>query len=131
LHRTRLSEALGFSKGTNRARAWLLTAAILGVAACVSLSSPRSGGGVGNVPVVRGTFKGGAQQQVRIALETAAKTGTISGMGNWGLLHGDVGQKIDPMVELPLSFDAPRLGEITTQMGPVTAETDSFLIWNG
>jgi stage II sporulation protein D len=108
-----------------------VTTAILGVAACVSLSSPRGGGGVGNVPVVHGTLKGGAQQQVRIALETAAKTGTISGTGNWGLWHGDVGQKVDAMTELPLSFDAPRLGEITTEMGPVLAETDSFLIWNG
>jgi hypothetical protein len=84
----RWTEALGLAEGTNGARAWLLTTAILWVAACVSLSSPR-GSGVGNVPVVRGTFKGGAQQQVRIALETAA------------------------------------------EMGPVTAEADSFLIWNG
>jgi len=89
LHRTRWSEALVLVERINRARAWLLAAAILGVAACVSLSSPRGGGGVGNVPVVRGTFKGGAQQQVRIALETGA------------------------------------------QMGPVTAEGDSFQIWNG
>jgi stage II sporulation protein D len=131
LSRTRWNEGFRLAEGTNRARAWLLATAILGIAACVSLSSPRGGGGVGNVPVVRGTFKGGAQQQVRIALETAAKTGTISGTGNWGLVHGDVGQKIGAMTELPLSFDAPRLGEITTEMGPVTAETDSFLIWNG
>jgi len=89
LAKTRWSEALGLAERTNRARAWLLATAILGVAACVSLSSPRGGGGVGTVPVVRGTFKGGAQQQVRIALETAA------------------------------------------EMGPVTAEADSFQIWNG
>jgi stage II sporulation protein D len=130
LPRTRWTEAFGLAEGTNTARTWLLTTAILGVAACVSLSSPR-GGSVGNVPVVHGTLKGGAQQQVRIALETAAKTGTISGVGNWGLWHGDVGQKVDGMTELPLSFDASRLGEITTEMGPVLAETDSFLIWNG
>jgi stage II sporulation protein D len=89
LRRTRWSEALGLARGTSRARAWLLTTAILGVAACVSLSSPRGGGGVGNVPVVRGTLKGGAQQQVRIALET------------------------------------------TAEMGPVTAQADSFQLWNG
>jgi stage II sporulation protein D len=89
LPKKRWSEAFGLVEGANRARAWLLTTAILGVAACVSLSSPRGGGGVGNVPVVRGTFKGGAQQQVRIALETAA------------------------------------------EKGPVTAEADSFQIWNG
>jgi len=106
-------------------------AGVLGVVACVSLSAPRGGGGVGNVPVVLGTFKGGAEQKVRIALETAAKAGTISGTGSWGLVHGDMGQRIDARAELPISFDAPRIGEITTEMGPVTAETDSFLIWNG
>jgi len=123
---------LGLANGSNRAGAWLLTTAILGIAACVSLSSPR-GGGVGNVPVVRGTFKGGAAQQVRIALETAAKAGTISGTGTWALIHGDVVQQVNALAELPLSVDAARLGETTTQMGPVTAETgdDSFLIWNG
>jgi stage II sporulation protein D len=44
--------------------------AVLGVAACVSLSPPRGGG---NVPVVRGVYKRGSEQIVRIALETAAK----------------------------------------------------------
>jgi stage II sporulation protein D len=107
--------------------------AVLGVAACVSLSSPRGGGGPGNVPVVRGPYKSGADQQVRIALETSAKSGTISATGSWGLVHGDVGQRMNAMAELPLSFDAARIGEITTEMGPVTAETNggSLLIWNG
>jgi stage II sporulation protein D len=106
---------------------------ILGIAACVSLSSPRGSGGAGNVPVVRGTFKSGAEQQVRIALETSAKSGTISGTGSWGVVHGDMGQKIDAMTELPLSFDGAHIGEISTAMGPITAETEagSFLIWNG
>jgi stage II sporulation protein D len=83
--------------------------------------------------VVPLTFKKGAAQQVRIALETAAKTGTISGTGSWGLTRGDVGQRLNAMAELPLSFDATRIGEMTTEMGPVTAETgdDSFLTWNG
>jgi stage II sporulation protein D len=49
-------------------------AGVLGVAACVSLSSPR-GGGSGNVPVLSGTLKNGVDQRVRIALETAATTG--------------------------------------------------------
>jgi len=89
LSKTRWSEGFSLAEGTNRARASLLATAILGVAACVSLSSPRGGGGVGNVPVVRGIFKGGAQQQVRIALET------------------------------------------TAEMGPVTAQADSFQLWNG
>src|ERR1700730_8082081 len=75
-----------------RSPRWIGMAAALGVAACVSLSSPRGGrGGPGNVSVVRGPYKSGADQQVRIALETSAKSGTISGTASWGLVHGDVG----------------------------------------
>jgi stage II sporulation protein D len=43
---------------------------VLGFGACVSLSSPGSGNG--NVPVVRGGYKSGRDQIVRIALATAA-----------------------------------------------------------
>jgi stage II sporulation protein D len=52
----------------------LVVAAVLGVAACVSLVSPptpRSG----NVPVVHGPYKSGREQIVRIALATAAREG--------------------------------------------------------
>jgi stage II sporulation protein D len=45
---------------------------VLGVAACVSLTPP---GGSGNVPVVRGVYKNGRDQIVRIALATAAREG--------------------------------------------------------
>jgi stage II sporulation protein D len=45
----------------------------LGIAACVSLVSPRAG--TGNVPVVRGKYKSGRDQIVRIALATAAREG--------------------------------------------------------
>ncbi|HEY6090321.1 MAG TPA: SpoIID/LytB domain-containing protein [Gemmatimonadaceae bacterium] len=41
---------------------------VLGIAACVSLVSPR---GTGNVPAVRGSYKNGRDQIVRIALATA------------------------------------------------------------
>lgn len=46
---------------------------VLGIAACVSLVSPRAG--TGNVPVVRGEYKSGRDQIVRIALATAAREG--------------------------------------------------------
>jgi stage II sporulation protein D len=46
---------------------------VLGVGACVSLVSPRSG--TGTVPVVAGRFKNGRDQIVRIALATAAREG--------------------------------------------------------
>jgi stage II sporulation protein D len=48
-------------------------AAVLGAAACVSLVSP--GPGSGNVSVVRGQYKNGRDQTVRIALATAAREG--------------------------------------------------------
>ncbi|HEV2017002.1 MAG TPA: SpoIID/LytB domain-containing protein [Gemmatimonadaceae bacterium] len=51
----------------------IAVAAVLGVAACVSLVSPK--GGAGNVPVVRGSYKNGRDQIVRIALATAAREG--------------------------------------------------------
>lgn len=105
---------------------------VLGVAACVSLSSHR--GGAGNVPVVRGPYKSGATQLVRIALETSAKSGTISATGAWGLVHGDVAQQMNGMTEFPFSFDSARNREIAPAMrSKVTAETveGSFLIWNG
>ncbi len=134
--RTRWSEALGLAKGTSRARAWLLTTAILGVAACVSLSSSR-GGGVGNVPVVRGTFKGGAAQQVRIALETGAKSGIVSATGTWEVIQG--GDQIlqmpsGTMSDFPLTFDSLRARQIPPGMrSEILARPvgGSFLIWNG
>ena len=53
-----------------RAIAAVAILSVLGFGACVSLSSP--GPGSGNVPVVRGSFKNGRDQIVRIALATAA-----------------------------------------------------------
>jgi stage II sporulation protein D len=62
-----------------RYRTYIAIAAILGVGACVSLSSPGAGGG--NVPVVRGAYKNGRNQIVRIALATAAREGPDPGSG--------------------------------------------------
>jgi stage II sporulation protein D len=64
-----------------RSRTTIAGAAVLGIAACVSLVSP--GGGTGNVPVVSGGYKNGRDQIVRIALATAApeRPGLDSGKG--------------------------------------------------
>ena len=62
-----------------RHRTYVAITAILGVGACVSLSSPGPGGG--NVPVVRGAYKNGRNQIVRIALATAAREGPDLGSG--------------------------------------------------
>lgn len=50
---------------------------VLAIVACVSLVSP--GPGSGNVPVVRGQYKNGRDQIVRIALATAAREGPSPG----------------------------------------------------
>ena len=122
---------------------------VLVVAACVSLSSPR-GGGPGNVPVVRGTYKSGAQQQVRIALATAAGA-RIGATGDWGLFKPDKGDPIarfQPGQELSAwTFqDCNSVGYCTsllavtpavspgTSTGPVVARpltSDSFVTWDG
>ncbi len=46
---------------------WIVGGGLLGIAACVSLTPPR--GGTGNVPIVRGAYKNGSAQLVRIALD--------------------------------------------------------------
>ncbi|HMI56305.1 MAG TPA: hypothetical protein VK494_08970, partial [Gemmatimonadaceae bacterium] len=68
-----------------RPRTTVATAALLAAAACVSLSSPR-GGGV-NVPVIRGVYKSGANQLVRIALEPTTAGPSIAATGDWGLFE--------------------------------------------
>ncbi len=63
---------------------YIALAGALGVAACVSVASPR--GGTGNVPVVRGEYKNGRDQIVRIALATAAREGADLGSGKGPLV---------------------------------------------
>jgi stage II sporulation protein D len=58
-----------------RARAYFAAVATLGVAACVSLVSP--GPRRGTLPVIRGEYKNGRDQIVRIALATAAPVGSV------------------------------------------------------
>ena len=83
LSRTRLPReglTVQWDKPFWRGRLTAITvAAVLGVAACVSLATPK---GAGNVPEVRGSYKNGRDQIVRIALATAAHEGpTVSGGG--------------------------------------------------
>ncbi len=112
---------------------WLVMTGITGVAACVSLSSPRSAG-TGNVPVVRGPFKVGADQLVRIAIETSAKSGTMSATGPWQVAQSDVIQPMNGATELPLSFDSARIRQIAPAMRTemfVKPVGGSVLTWNG
>ncbi len=112
---------------------WLVMTGITGVAACVSLSSPRSAG-TGNVPVVRGPFKVGADQRIRIAIETSAKSGTMSATGPWQVAQSDVIQPMNGATELPLSFDSARIRQIAPAMRTemfVKPVGGSVLTWNG
>lgn len=117
-----------------RLRTGTVVTVLLGIAACVSLSSPR-GGGSGNVPVVRGAYKSGTQQEVRIALETAVKSGIVSATGTWEVVQG--GDEIlqmpnGTMSDFPLAFDSVRARH--TPLGSemlARSVGGSFLIWNG
>ena len=70
LHRPRAATQLGKPLWRSGLTA-IAVVVVLGVAACVSLVSP--GPGSGNVPVVRGQYRNGRDQIVRIALATAAR----------------------------------------------------------
>jgi stage II sporulation protein D len=61
----------------------------LGIAACVSLSSPRGGGGPTNVPSMPGVYVSGAVQPVRIAIATAEAEGKLAATGGWVVAEGD------------------------------------------
>lgn len=112
----------------------IFIAGVVAAAACVSVSRP-PGTDRASIPVVRGTYKNGQQQIVRIALETAARIDTVSATGQWGFVYGDVGVKMGAMAQQILSFDSTRVtGRLVPRIPlPATIETtdDSFLIWNG
>src|SRR5437868_4380045 len=67
-------------------RRTIAIAIILGIAACVSLSSAP---GTGNVPVVRGTYKSGAQQPVRILLTIPDSGAQLGATGDWEVRSQD------------------------------------------
>lgn len=70
-----------------RSRVAITVVAVLGVAACVSLSSPKGGGG-GNIPVVRGPYKPGTTQLVRIALATSGQS-RVGATTDWAVFQAD------------------------------------------
>jgi stage II sporulation protein D len=136
-----------------RSRTALASAAVIAIAACVSLVSPR---GAGNVPAVRGTYKSGAIQLVRIALATAAGEGKVAATGAWLIAEGDGAARCSANACNPV--ESPTLGKDNgvaqewrvmaeggrirfgrtgsteqAHTGPVFAHPvgDSFLVWNG
>jgi stage II sporulation protein D len=71
------------SRLRGRPLGWITAAAVLTIAACVSLTPPK--GGTGNIPVVTGGYKSGANQLVRIALDGSAPDSRLSATGDWAL----------------------------------------------
>lgn len=123
---------------------------ILGIAACVSVISPRGGG---DVPVVAGgRYKSGVDQPVRIALATAAADGRITATGDWRLFERNGETLVGTSVASEEWSVAPagqersiapagqriRLGRIGSatelRAGPIIARPSaggSLLKWNG
>jgi stage II sporulation protein D len=114
--------------------------ALLAIAACVSLTPPR--GGTGNVPVVRGGYKNGATQQVRILLDASAADSHLSATGDWALFQPgsnfstaqlQQGQQLTIAREGATLRLSPQMN-VETSRGQVIARPaneGSFLIWNG
>ena len=129
---------------------WMVVSTILGVAACVSLSSPRGGGG-GNVPVVRGAYKSGASQLVRILLPTDSSEPRISATGEWGVFEPGksspiarfrqeqdltlrVFQDCNSVGYCTMNFAVTPTVNLTTNKDSVIIRPlreDSFITWNG
>jgi stage II sporulation protein D len=83
---------------------------------------------------VRGPFKSGAEQQVRIAIETSAKNGTMSATGPWQVVQGDEVEHMNGAAQYPLSFDSARVRQIaaaTRVQIVVKPAAGSILTWNG
>ncbi len=128
---------------------WVIASTVLLVAACVSLAPPRGGGGA-NVPVVRGVYRSGANQLVRIALVADSARG-VSATGEWGLFEPGKNSPISrfqPGQELSVRVlrDCNSAGYCTsnvvldpgavlsTSKAPISIRPlhdDSFVTWNG
>jgi stage II sporulation protein D len=118
----------------------VVAGAILTIAACVSLTPPK--GGTGNVPVVRGGYKNGATQQVRILLDGSATDSHLSATGDWALFQpgsNSAAAHLQPGEQLTIAREGATLRlspqiNVEISKGQVIAQPaneGSFLIWNG
>jgi stage II sporulation protein D len=140
---------LRLHKSNFRGRQALLVAgvAVLGVAACVSLSSPR--GSTGNLPVAMGGYKNGRNQTVRILL-SAGGTSRIGGTGDWAIYQDGSDRPIaqhsrGDSIALPLVGSAEQqcssvssactdiVSTLPSGATPLVARAshDAVIIWNG
>ncbi len=108
-----------------RTRTLVAGVAALGVAACVSLSSPRGGPAV-NVPVVRGGYKGGTAQVVRIGLATSGSDSKIGATGDWAIFPLD---NDSPIARLRADQQFSLAGKGPFVIRPISG--NDFVTWNG
>ena len=119
---------------------WIVAAALLAIAACVSLTPPN--GGTGNIPVVTGGYKSGATQLVRIALDGGAPDSHLSATGEWAVFlpsSSSPAATFQSGQELIVSRNGGVLtlnpqSNLGTSAGQVIARAVSdgaFLTWNG
>jgi len=118
---------------------WIAAAALLAIAACVSLTPPK--GGTGNIPVVTGGYKSGANQLVRIALDGSVPDSRLSATGEWTLSFPGIkspAARLSQGQELTVSRNGATLtlnpGSDFRTGGQVIARPlgeGSFVTWNG
>jgi stage II sporulation protein D len=114
---------------------------VAGIGACVSLSPP--GGGRSDVPVVRGIYRNGREQLVRIALATTGTSGTATATGDWNILEGPAERSAASLranEEITLgtsstgSLSFSRNGAVQQWQMPVVVHAgsiNSLVIWGG
>jgi stage II sporulation protein D len=118
----------------------IVAAALLAIAACVSLTPPR--GGTGNVPVVKGGYKNGATQQVRILLDGSTADSHLSSTGDWALFQAGSSSPVAQLhsgEQLTASREGGTLRlnpqiNVETAKGQLIARPvseGSFVTWNG
>jgi hypothetical protein len=125
-----------------RARAldWTAAAALLAIAACVSLTPQK--GGTGNIPVVTGGYKSGATQLVRIALDGSVPDSRLTASGDWALFapgNSSPAARFQAGQELTVSRNGRTLmlspnANVGAALGQIIARPlteGSFLTWNG
>lgn len=124
----------------SRPLGWIAAAALLAIAACVSLTPPK--GGTGNIPVVTGGYKSGANQLVRIALDGSPPNSRLSATGEWTLFFPGISSpaaRLSQGQELTVSRNGATLtlspqSDLRTAPGQVIARPlgeGSFVTWNG
>jgi stage II sporulation protein D len=120
-----------------RSIGWVVAAALLGIAACVSLTPPKGG----NIPVVTGGYKSGANQLIRIALDGSARDSRLSATGEWALFlpsSSSPAARLQSGQEIMVSRSGRTLTLSPTSNVPTAGQViarslneGSFVTWNG